>query len=203
MTRCYEFFHFSSFFCIRGSLNFCITQYRLRNLMVVPRQLGEGSDPAQPQFVDERCALYEPLQYPLLYPTGTRGWSIPIGPNPCCYSTQRQRITFEWWCRQLMLRCDQFFFLGRLVNEWLVDMWSRQQNMKFNYIRTQLQANIRASRNALQNAPPNTEVGARCMMPSSIPGSKGYQRKLALDGMALASRRGAPSLFITVTCNPR
>ena len=43
---------------------------------------------------------------------------------------------------------------------------------------------------------------ARIYLPASVPGSPRHLRKLRTDALELARRRGPPSYFITLTCNP-
>ena len=45
-------------------------------------------------------------------------------------------------------------------------------------------------------------VGKQYVLPPSVPGSPRHLRRLRVDALELARRKGPPSFFITLTCNP-
>eukprot|EP00959_Pyramimonas_sp_CCMP1952_P045231 944619-Pyramimonas_sp.AAC.1 len=45
-------------------------------------------------------------------------------------------------------------------------------------------------------------VGVRVVLPSSVPGSPRHLRRLRIDCLELARRKGPPTFFIALTCNP-
>jgi hypothetical protein len=58
--------------------------------------------------------LYGPLQYPLLYPLGTRGWGDSMG----CNWTQDQY-------KEILFNYTRFHTFSRLGSEWIYDLFSR------------------------------------------------------------------------------
>jgi hypothetical protein len=66
---------------------------------------------------------YEVLQYPILFPKGTPGWSL---------SSLMMQI---WWYPTRILQEPWFHLFGRLFNEYIVDMYSRVEDEQLNYIR--------------------------------------------------------------------
>jgi len=76
--------------------------------------------------------MWEPLVYPLLFPSGTLGWGLPqfnrdSDAITTHFSTCDSKVpTTQMWhyCARL-LREPCFRIFGRLTNEYLVDMFSR------------------------------------------------------------------------------
>ncbi len=96
-----------------------------------------------------------------------------------------------------------FGLLGRLLNEYLVDMFSSVEDSRLNYIHQHVQTRI-AARSELDETI-DAEGGhraGRIYLPSSFMGSPRKQRKLIADGLAVVRRLGKPTYFITITCNP-
>ena len=105
---------------------------------------------------------YEPLQYPLLFPHGTPGWS----PN------LRPKISQITWYRFRLLSESRFCDLGRLGNEYLVDMYSRVEEERLNFIQQgrKDQLNARQCRRELDVANnPNLSLPAELPGPFSLP----------------------------------
>ena len=143
--------------------------------------------------------LYEPLQYPLFFPHGTNGW-FPGMMSICSPSAKISQLEYY---RHLLLTEVRFGLLGRLLNEYLVDMFSSIEDSRLNYIRQHVQTRIAARRELDETI--NAEGGARAgrvYLPSSFMGSPRMQRKLIADGLAVVRRLGKPTYFITITCNP-
>ncbi|KAF7113861.1 hypothetical protein CNMCM5793_004916 [Aspergillus hiratsukae] len=82
----------------------------------------------QPRFVPILSCLYEPLQYPLLFPHGTRGWGYINDFQKALPCTQIQ------WYRHLFLSEPRFQILGRLACEYAVDMFSRTEEGRLRYL---------------------------------------------------------------------
>ena len=86
--------------------------------------------------------MWEPLSYPLLFPEGTPGWGIADTANtrPRIGADQYQhRVdapTMQmWFYRAQLLREPRFQIFGRLANEYMVDMFSRDLECRLAYIR--------------------------------------------------------------------
>jgi len=153
-----------------------------------------------PEYLDPLSPLYEPLSYPLWFPQGGRGWSTDV------VSTTGHKITQMWWYRQLLLRCQYMHSCGRLLNEWLINMYCRMEDERFNHLRHQQRTRI-AKRSeiceVLRNEPASTAgLGKTYYLPSSVLGSPRHLRRLRTDALELARRKGPPTWFITLTCNP-
>ena len=93
--------------------------------------------------------------------------------------------------------------LGRLLNEYLVDMFSSIKDSQVQYIRSEVQTRIAARRELDETI--EAEGGhcaGRVYLPASSQGSLRMQRKLIADGLAIVRDYGKPTYFLTVTCNP-
>jgi len=155
---------------------------------------------AEPVYLNPLSPLYEPLSYPLWYPYGGRGWSTDV------VSESNHKVTQMWWYRQQMLRFKHMHLCGRLLNEWLINMYCRMEDERLSLVRRE-QHKV-ATRNALcevvhNDTASNTCIGKKYFLPSSVPGSPRHLRRLRTDALELARRLGWPTFFITLTCNPR
>ena len=96
-------------------------------------------------FVDARTVegsifsqLYEPLQYPLFYVHGTGGWHFELKSK----SATQQKVSQTDYYRCLLLsqkengsNFNRFQLLGRLLNEWVLEMCSRMEDQHLLWIR--------------------------------------------------------------------
>jgi len=142
---------------------------------------------------------YEPLQYPLLFPHGTPGWS----PN------LRPKISQITWYRFRLLSESRFCDLGRLGNEYLVDMYSRVEEERLNFIQQgrKDQLNARQCRRELDVANnPNLSLPAELPGPFSLPssfiGSRAWASENVSESLAICKELGSPTFFATATTNP-
>ena len=177
---------------------------------------------AKPRTLSIFSELMEPMQYPLLYPHGTRGWSYDMRDN------NNQKLTLYKYSRCLLLSEPRFAELGRLSQSWEVEMFARYEEEKLRYLR-KAQSGPGMNRGGTRLAPRDeleshvsdrerTEValtvaadetvqgegGARAgklYLPSTFVGSPRYMKLHYLDSMALVSRLGVPDLFVTYTCS--
>ena len=167
------------------------------------------------EFIDIMSPSYEPLQYPLLFPFGSVGWS------------RRNAFGFTQieWYRARLLQDPIFSRMGPLVCEWAVDMYSRVEEDRLAYLKRGRQEQARHQRTfPTQNRPsprrrdgdvrdlgdPAFESGAQedeftleSSIPASFLGSRQWASRQVADCLALARVYRQPSLFITVTTNPR
>ena len=151
----------------------------------------------QLQYLNPLSALYEPLSYPLWFPYGGRGWSTDV------LSPAGHPVSQMWWYRQLLLRMSYMHMCGRLLNEWLVNMYCRMEDERLAASRRE-QTHRSATRGQMCEAVANETpvLGISTFLPSSIPGSPRHLRRLRMDALELARRKGPPTFFITLTCNP-
>ena len=148
-------------------------------------------------FVDLLSPSYEPLQYPVLFPCGTAGWSVQ---NP-------QRLSQINWYKSRLLQEPRFKLFGRLACEYLVDMYSRVEEQRLQFLHQGRQEQYSRVRNfrdphvqaaAVDPSIPTLENS----IPASFLGSREWSSKQVADSLALAREYGKPSLFVTVTTNP-
>ena len=82
--------------------------------------------------------LWEPLAYPLLFDKGTLGWGVISNVREVLpEDTEENAVqsTQIWYYRIMMLREERFSLYGRLANEYLVDMWTREIETRLYYAR--------------------------------------------------------------------
>lgn len=158
---------------------------------------------------------YEPLQYPVFFPHGTPGWQMKTYP----------RCSQIWWYRMRILREYRFKLFGRLLNEYVVDMYSRVEDERLMYLRDgrkkqyrKMKSVIDAVREHMLRADVPGQVtqdqgnpahDGNCvvtednfLLPASFLGSKAWASEQVADSLAICTERGKPSLFITITTNP-
>ena len=99
-------------------------------------------------------------------------------------STLSESDTNRYYCQRLLTE-PRFSLLGRLLNEYLVDMFSSLEDSRLNYVTQHLQ----------------TRIAARRTGPASFMGSPWMQRRLIADGLVVDRRLGKPTYFIMVICN--
>ena len=105
-----------------------------------------------------------------------------------------------WHVRQRVLREPHFSTFGRLTSEYLVDMCTRNFENTLRFIRRS-QLEMARSTAALMGedfVPENQNI----YLPASFIGSRRWASEQVSDALAIAAAYGAPSFFITVTCNP-
>ena len=176
-------------------------------------------------LINENSALYESLQFPVIFPTGQGGWfNKTYGPDRQIAtevrSTTGKPMTLFQYVHSAIFQRPVLQLAGRCAQEYLLDQYSRWQAQKFAYLRYQLHRptgsgarvvsralahNITTSRRSNGNLTGSQEyakVGRLLSLPSSVPGSKKYQQRLHQDGMTVVEKLGKPTLFITMTCNP-
>ena len=98
---------------------------------------------------------------------------------------------------------EHFTFMGRLGNEYMVDMYSRMVDERIQFWRKdRVQAQIASYREYDQDPTDNDQCQKRVYMPANQYGSKRRARKNVNDGIELCNQFGKPDFFITLTANP-
>jgi Cdc6-like AAA superfamily ATPase len=163
---------------------------------------------SKPHTVDLMNKLYESFQYPLLYPNGELGWTIGIKDN------RGEKLAQVKYVRCLLLCESRFSQLGRLSEEWLVDMQCRILEERLKYIHS-MQSKRNDAGGGLRVAPLEEIISdetiqgeggivpGRIYLPCTFTGSDRYMKKNYLDAIGLLNRLGSPSFFLTMTCNPK
>lgn len=109
----------------------------------------------------------------------------------------------------------EFSFLhhaNKLYLQWIVDMYVRIEGARLHFLRnnqanlrTELYCNLTDHFAAIQHnqAISNVPLGRRVILPTSFVGSPRNIHQNYLDAMSIVAQFGKPSLFITMTCNPK
>ncbi|ONM58870.1 Retrotransposon-like protein [Zea mays] len=156
---------------------------------------------------------YMPLQYPLLFPYGERGFQLGIhysNRNPIGATTGRHMTMQEYYCYQFHYRKNQpnpYLCYGLLSSQAKVDARAAIEESRLHYI-AQNQRNLRmesiqgiadaVSRGCING----DEMGKRVVLPASHVGGRRYMIQNYHDGLAICGKYGPPDFFVTFTCNP-
>lgn len=89
-----------------------------------------------------------------------------------------------------------FFTFGRLLDQFLVDMFVKMEGQRLNFIRSNQK---RLLNRAIYKEPSQVKM----FLPASFVGGRPYIHQKYLDAIALMVKYGRPSLFITMTANPQ
>ena len=156
--------------------------------------------------ISDGSAIYECLQYPLLFIYGEDGYHYDLQMSP----TKEDRLSqTDYVAYRIQHRPGEFSLLlraGRLFQQYLVDMWAAADQNRLNYLRHH-QQDIRASlysglADAIDRDVDLNDIGQRFILPSSYTGGPRYMKQCLQDSLALARYYRRIDLFITVTCNP-
>ena len=178
------------------------------------------------QCIPSTHNCFEPLSYPLLFPRGEPGWGVEIKKDfPFADYLRTRMLAGEWTEDGEPLLCDsaetlpdgtpkrrlrvnRCQIMARLGQLYLVDMMSRAIDFRLNWQKLNQSYMFGGHPNA-HGADENAaeEPGRGNSVPSylsqSIHGSRRHLRERAHNALALVSHFGHPTLFITLTCNPR
>ena len=158
------------------------------------------------QSIPTISRLWEPMAYPLLFPHGTLGWGVrPSGETPLSITpggTDSDAPTTQiWHYRARLLRDSRFLTFGRLANEYIVDMFTRELDSRLRYIRPN-QERLRAKEQ--DTAPMGHEEvqdSDNIYLPASFLGSGRWSSNQIADSLTIAAMYGPPTFFVTFTCN--
>ncbi|KAK9733811.1 hypothetical protein RND81_04G093900 [Saponaria officinalis] len=185
---------------------------------------------SEPHRIMHYYGCYDPLQYPLLFPSGECGWSqglkkqselvsnttVNTANHAASWETQsvekllaEKNISCrEYYCYKLQKRPGNLLLrAGRCLQQYIVDMYVKVENTRLDFFRNN-QDTIRAELyqgivDTLQNGEHSAaNVGHRLILPPSFIGGPRDMKKRYLNAMSLVQRYGKPDLFITITCNP-
>lgn len=121
-------------------------------------------------------------------------------------STSGRSMSLREWVRSVLLSGPvRFRLLGRVTQAFATDMFSITQECSYQYImRPDVQLRIASYRDLLDDSVPWADRGrrGRIFLPASVLGSPRHRALLRNDALAICARRGLPTFFITVTCNP-
>ena len=161
------------------------------------------------QTISTLSRLWEPLAYPLLFPHGTLGWGIIHAHSHDAedFTDGNANINIDedscgkqiMYYRARILHEPRFRIFGRLANEYIVDMFSRNLETRLAYIRTN-QKQLREQDAELMGehyVPDSQNV----YLPASFMGSRRWASEQISDSLAVAAAFGPPTFFCTMTCN--
>lgn len=172
---------------------------------------GNGQDDVI-HNIDDRHALYHPLAYVLLFPTGTGGWASALSRSHRDGSDAGKLSLTQWALYMIQRRVEGPSHLqscGSLTAEFWCDVWAQVESSKLGYLRQpKPQASIRCCRSnevwdCLRDGGDLAMLGTPVIMPASFVGSAQWYRALYHDAMALPAHFGRPDVFLTMTCNPK
>jgi hypothetical protein len=126
------------------------------------------------------------------------GWGILLSEGEINFQLENEDMlapTMQMWhYRARLLRESRFSIFGRLANEYIVDMFTRDLECRLNYIKK------------YQHQLPDTDGETQAndvYLPASFLGSRRWASNQISDALALAANYGPPMFFVTMTCNPR
>jgi hypothetical protein len=170
------------------------------------------SDDGPLLHIHDGHALFHPLTYPLLFPTGSAGWQEDMIVASVDFERQRRLSLTEWGRFYLMHRAAVTHLqrCQKLALEFYCDLFAQVESRNADFHRLpQQQSKYRAARvmaveDQLSAGVNAADIGnAVVRLPSGFVGSARYYQQLYYDAMALPRRFGKPDLFITMTCNPK
>jgi hypothetical protein len=172
---------------------------------VTPRCLVVSQQCGQDQYIPTISRLWEPLAYPLFFPSGTLGWgligSLESSAHQYNSSDLDAPTTQIWLYRARLLREPRFHIFGRLTNEYVVDMFTRELECRLRYIRSN-QSRLRSlEHDAALMGEDTIEVSENIYLPASFLGSRQWVSNQIADSLAIAAAYGPPTFFLTFTCN--
>ena len=172
---------------------------------VNPRRLIVSRWNNQDQYISTVSRLWEPLAYPLFFPSGTLGWGLvgsELDPTEQYNNHDFDAPTTQiWYYRARLLRDSRFHIFGRLTNEYVIDMFTRDLECRLRYIRSN-QSRLRSlEHDAALMAEDTVEESENIYLPASFLGSPRWTSNQIADSLAIAAAYGPPTFFLTFTCN--
>ena len=153
-----------------------------------------------------------PLHYVLFDPLGRHGWDYTMLQNEVDGTgnrlTGRQFFAFHAHARPGQARQEILLRGGDLFREFLCCGWAVAENQNLQWLKHN-QKTIRAD--LYQNVVDHVDngdadaraLGRRVVLPATFMGGGRYEMERFQDCLGLTRTYGKPSLFITVTCNPK
>jgi len=154
----------------------------------------------KPNYVNILNEYYEALQYPLFFPYGEIGWHV------CWINTEHsnlQKISQVDYYHYRIMTETRFHLLGHLFNEYLVDMFSRADDEHLQFICREQHRFRKGSQEEDESLSDEAELHPdNIYLPASHTFSYRWSYKKTIDALAIVSKLGRPTLFITFTTNP-
>jgi Helitron helicase-like domain at N-terminus len=158
--------------------------------------------------INEKAPMVDTLNYPLLLPYGQHTWREGMRK-----ANGKKLTLLEYYNFMIQQRDGYSNFLLRadkLMQEFMVSAALRVEFDRLNFFRNPVnQAAIRADlyqredHHNAQDGEDQVAIGNRIILPSSFIGGPRFMHGLFQDSIAIARVHGMPTLFITMTCNPK
>ena len=156
-----------------------------------------------------------PLHFTLLFIHGTPGWGIDLKQNNNSNKRLSAREFFAFHMHTRNTRSDYIFSAGRLFQEWILNSWITVENQRLKYLyhnqqdlRADSYKNVkdfvdnRHRADSLFDDVQENGIG-RQVLPSSFIGGFRWFQKMLQDAIAIVRFFYKPTLFVTLTCNPK
>ncbi|KAF0748275.1 hypothetical protein AaE_007399, partial [Aphanomyces astaci] len=171
-----------------------------RDIVVMPRY-------GHFQRVSEVASMYDPLQYPLLFPLGESGWEMDMSQDPVDDSSKRMSIhQYSNYKLYQRLAFSPLHMAGKLGLQYWTDQFCRIETNRLRWF-AENQKTVRSDmyehvQDAIAGEHDATRIGQRIILPSSYTGGDRHMTQNYQDTMSVVRKFGKPDLFITMTCNP-
>uniref|UniRef100_A0A8R1IAX7 ATP-dependent DNA helicase n=1 Tax=Caenorhabditis japonica TaxID=281687 RepID=A0A8R1IAX7_CAEJA len=144
------------------------------------------------RVIDKEC---DPMVYPLLFPTGKYGWHLGINLNRA--KGARKNVTaldfYSYHLHQREFFCP-LFHSGKLFQQFVVDVWTKIEQGRLNFIRHNQDKLRGENLQSLQDYIEGDEtgkIGIRYILPASHTGSVRNMIQQYHDAMAVVARTSA------------
>jgi len=175
---------------------------------ISPRSLLISTIDDRIQSISTVSRLWEPMAYPLFFPHGTLGWGLrPSAQDPLLIipdgadSESDTPTTQIWHYRARLLREPRFSIFGRLTNEYVVDMFSRELDARLSYIRVNQERLRTQEQDSALMGHEELQDSENIYLPASFLGSGRWSSNQVADSLTIAAKYGPPTFFVTFTCN--
>lgn len=158
-------------------------------------------------------AYYDTLHFVLLHPRGERGWGHDLSQDFGVSAQDYFRYFTHVRQYPAQFPEDQkehsmFLHGGRLFEGWILTNfskveWCRLRYLKHNQSRLRSDLYSGVTDNIASGEVDAARTGRMVVLPSAFIGGPRYMIEKYHDAMAVIATKGPPSLFITMTCNPK
>jgi hypothetical protein len=176
-----------------------------RDFAVYPREAA----PVELSYLSPNT---DPMTYPLLFPSGDRGWIHGEEHVAEHRTAVRNKITLlQFYAYRLAERpgFSAIHLGGKLFQQYIVDAYLKAEASRLMFARLN-QTALRVEQyqglmDHLQGAAErrHLQVGRMVILPSTFQGSPRNLQQIFQDAMAIVGKFGKPDIFLTLTCNPR
>ena len=153
------------------------------------------------QTIRDDSPLWEPLMYPVFNLRSSTRWAKRMY-FPLIRTFSTRPMTLIAYLRSVILHEKSFWHSSRLAQQFILDCWSRNEQMMAQYWRrADFQQKLRNSLARVTGGRGGPSTG-KIFMPSSYAGSSRYCQRNFHDAQFIAACEGICHLFVTMTANP-